>query len=110
MKKNYARVKLKIKDIRVSNDSPYIRSGNSLVSISKAEAGKRFASIKDGDSKVKKFFGNVKKRIDKGQMVAWSMLVGLLPENGRPARQGGGGHMRMFIGYNEKTDELIFSD
>ncbi len=110
LKKNYARVKLKIKDIRITNDSPYVRRGNTLVPISKSEADKRFASIKDGDSKVKKFFDNVKKRIDKGQMVAWSMLVGLLPENGRPARQGGGGHMRMFIGYNEKTDELIFSD
>ena len=42
--------------------------------------------------------------------MAWSMVVGLLPENGKPARQGGGGHMRMIMGYNEKTNELIFSD
>ena len=58
-----------------------------------------------GSGITKKYYSEVKKRIDKGQMV-----VGLLPENGGPAQQSGGGHMRVFIGYNDKTKELIFSD
>jgi hypothetical protein len=106
LSKKYARVRLRIKKIRVSCPGVYSRSG----SISSSAAKAIYDKTSDDDSKFKKYYSEVKKRIDKGQMVAWSMVVGLLPENGRPAQQSGGGHMRMFIGYNDKTKELIFSD
>ena len=66
--------------------------------------------IEDEDRNLKKFRSEVKKQIDKGLIIAWSMVVGLLPENGKPVRQSGGGHMRMIMGYNTEKDEIIFSD
>lgn len=46
----------------------------------------------------------------RGVPLLWGLELGIFPENGEEARQSGGGHMRLIIGYNEKTDELIFSD
>ncbi|MCM8539562.1 MAG: C39 family peptidase [Lentisphaeraceae bacterium] len=102
LSKNYARVKLKIREINMKTPDPHRMTKSAAYDLSE--------SIDDDDSKVMKFHKEVKKRIDKGFMIAWSMVVGLLPENGEPARQGGGGHMRMIIGYNEAKKEIIFSD
>ncbi len=110
LKKKYSRVKLKIKDINVKFPGVYKRSGNSLRAISQAEAKTLSQNIKNDDRNLKKFRSEVKKQIDKGLIVAWSMVVGLLPENGKAVRQNGGGHMRMIIGYNEDKDEIILSD
>ncbi|MCM8527286.1 MAG: C39 family peptidase [Lentisphaeraceae bacterium] len=102
LKKNYARVKLKIREINMKTPDPHRMTPSAAYDLS--------TKIDDDDSKVMRFHKEVKKRIDKGFMLAWSMVVGLLPENGEPARQGGGGHMRMIIGYNEAKKEIIFSD
>jgi hypothetical protein len=103
LKKNYARIQLKIKDIRIKNP---INAYTSNASVAK----QAFDELEYDDRSVASFFKEVKKQIDKGQIIAWSMVVGLLPENGQPARQSGGGHMRMIIGYNEKSREILFSD
>jgi hypothetical protein len=56
-----------------------------------------------------KFQRNVAASIDQGIPVMWSVTVGLLPEAAIP--QGGiGGHMRLIIGYNPKTSEILYSD
>jgi len=56
-----------------------------------------------------KFQRNVQALIDRGIPVMWSVTVGMLPEPAIP--QGGvGGHMRLIIGYNLKTSEILFSD
>ena len=111
LKKNYGRIKMRIKDIKFKNPfNIYVRRGNTLYPNSPNAAKNAAMQIEDDDRDVKNFFKAVKKQIDKGYIVAWSMVVGLLPENGAPVRQGGGGHMRMIIGYNEKTQEILFSD
>ncbi len=110
MKQNYARIKLKIKDINVKTPGVFKRSGNTLVPISAAEAKEIHDKIKDDDASLAKFRNEIIANVDKGLIIAWTMVVGLLPENGQPVRQNGGGHMRMIIGYNKKTDEVIFSD
>ena len=46
--------------------------------------------------------------IDAGRPVAWAMLLGLIPEEGLP--QQFGGHMRVIIGYNKRTREIIYTD
>ena len=46
--------------------------------------------------------------IDKGIPVMWGVQLGLFPEPGLP--QTGGGHMRLIIGYNPKTQEILYSD
>jgi Peptidase_C39 like family len=57
-----------------------------------------------------KFMRIVREGIDKGVPVMWGLQLGLFPENGEKAKQAGGGHMRLIIGYNDKTQEIIFSD
>ncbi|GAA5122440.1 C39 family peptidase [Luteolibacter yonseiensis] len=46
----------------------------------------------------------------RGVPLLWALSLGRYPETGRENPQGGGGHMRTIIGYNAKTDEVIFSD
>jgi hypothetical protein len=55
-----------------------------------------------------KFTREVQGEIDKGVPLLWSVQLGLFPERGVP--QSGGGHMRLIIGYNTKTQEILFSD
>ncbi len=57
---------------------------------------------------VGRFQREVQDEIDKGVPLLWSVQLGLFPEPGVP--QSGGGHMRLIIGYNAKTQELLFSD
>ena len=59
-------------------------------------------------SEVTKFQNDVQKHIDAGIPIIWSVMLGIFPEPGVP--QSGGGHMRLIIGYNMKTQEIIFSD
>jgi hypothetical protein len=57
-----------------------------------------------------KFMGNVRENIDKGVPIMWALQLGLFPENGEKAKQSGGGHMRIIIGYNTTKNEIIFTD
>lgn len=59
-------------------------------------------------SKVDPFFRAVKEQIDRGLPVLWTVQLGVIPEPQLP--QIGGGHMRLIIGYNAKSEELIYSD
>lgn len=61
-------------------------------------------------STLDKFNRNVHEYIDKGVPVMWALQLGLFPENGEKAKQAGGGHMRLIIGYNDEKKEVIFSD
>lgn len=57
-----------------------------------------------------RFVRQVKDATGRGVPLLWGMELGIYPENGEPARQSGGGHMRLILGYNEKKEELLFSD
>ncbi len=57
-----------------------------------------------------KFMSVVRLNIDKGIPVMWALQLGKYPENGEPAKQAGGGHVRLIIGYNTTKGEIIFSD
>lgn len=48
--------------------------------------------------------------IDDGVPLLWGLELGVYPEEPAIAQQSGGGHMRMIIGYNDKTGHLLFSD
>ena len=109
VKKNSSRMRLKIKDIKFVYADLDLRKTASPLAL-KGKAGELFKTLKDKDRRLSKFKKEIKKRIDKGLIVTWSLIVGLLPENGKAARQGGGGHMRIIIGYNDANDEFIFSD
>ncbi len=54
------------------------------------------------------FQRDIQKYVGEGVPLLWSVLVGLFPEE--PPIRGMGGHMRLIIGYNEKTGEILYSD
>jgi hypothetical protein len=59
------------------------------------------------DSRYKKFLAGVKTQVDQGIPVFWGVTLGMFPEPGLP--QAAGGHMRLIIGYNQKTHEVLYS-
>ncbi len=60
------------------------------------------------DAQVRKWLAPIKKNIDAGIPVLWSVQLGLYPEPGLP--QSSGGHMRLIIGYNAEKSTIVFSD
>lgn len=61
------------------------------------------------DSRYKKFLSGVKTQVDKGIPICWGVTLGIFPEPGLNI-QGRGGHMRLIIGYNAKTGEVLYTD
>lgn len=57
-----------------------------------------------------KFRGMIVNATARGVPLLWALSLGRYPETGHENPQGGGGHMRTIIGYNSKTDEVIFTD
>ena len=58
-----------------------------------------------------KFLANIRSYVDSGIPLLWSCLVGMYPEV--PDVSTGGkafGHIRLIIGYNTKTHEILYSD
>lgn len=60
------------------------------------------------DARFKKFLSEVKKQVDAGIPVFWGVTLGCYPEPEIP--QASGGHMRLIIGYNAKTQEILYTD
>jgi hypothetical protein len=59
-------------------------------------------------SELTRFQRTVQSHVDQGIPLLWSVQLGLATEPGVP--QSGGGHMRLIIGYNTTTQEILFSD
>jgi len=60
--------------------------------------------------KAKQFQTDVKKHLDSGVPVVWVIMSGIVTESEIPAPPTVGGHLRMIVGYNPKTNEFIYSD
>ena len=56
------------------------------------------------------FSKSIHRHIDEGIPLLWGLNLGKYPEDPPIAPQTSGGHMRMIIGYNDKTAHLLFSD
>ena len=56
------------------------------------------------------FKNDVKSYISDGVPLLWSCIVGKFPEVPPLSITGVGGHIRLIVGYNEKTSELLYSD
>ena len=59
-------------------------------------------------SKFTKFKKDIHEQVVKGIPLFWGVKLGTYPEPGIP--QDGGYHMRLIIGYNDKKDELLYTD
>lgn len=57
---------------------------------------------------VKKWFAPIKKSIDAGVPILWSVELGIFPEE--DGDQPDGGHMRLIVGYNEENGTIFYSD
>jgi hypothetical protein len=57
---------------------------------------------------VGKFQRTVQAHINEGTPLLWTVMLGKVPEKGIP--QNAGGHMRLIIGYNTKTAEILYTD
>ena len=51
---------------------------------------------------------SVRESIDRANPVIWAVHLGIIPEPDIPQAQGG--HIRLIIGYNAKTAEILYSD
>ena len=56
----------------------------------------------------KRFHDEIRKQVNAGVPLFWSVTLGFYPEPEIP--QAMGGHMRLVIGYNDKTKELLYTD
>ena len=75
------------------------------------EVDKKKGEYYVGDDYTEKDFNKaVRKYIDDGLPLLWSLQLGKYPEKPNLNPQTSGGHMRMIVGYNNKTEELLFSD
>lgn len=52
----------------------------------------------------------IRDSIDEGIPLLWGLEIGVFPEEPSISLQASGGHMRMIIGYNDETDQVIFTD
>lgn len=58
----------------------------------------------------RKFLKEIRSHINLGLPLLWSLELGRYPEKPQLSPQTAGGHMRLIIGYNDKEEEIIFSD
>lgn len=58
----------------------------------------------------RKFNKGIHSYVDSGLPLLWALTLGIAPETPQLIVQAGGGHMRLIIGYNDKTGEIIFTD
>ena len=59
-------------------------------------------------SKFTKFKKDIHDQVLKGIPLFWGVTLGIYPEPG--LLQEGGGHMRLIIGYNDKKNEILYTD
>jgi hypothetical protein len=53
---------------------------------------------------------DVIKYVDTGIPLIWDVYLGLVEEQPKLSEQTHGGHLRLIIGYNKKTDEILYTD
>ncbi len=57
-----------------------------------------------------RFVRDIKNYIDQGVPLLWSCLVGMYKEEPELGQPGVFGHVRLIVGYNDKREELLYSD
>jgi hypothetical protein len=59
---------------------------------------------------LKSFMADIAKNIDAATPVLWGVQLGKVDEKPVLPKQIAGGHMRLIIGYNPKTSEILYTD
>lgn len=93
--------------IAKKKDKPLLTPANDPLAMADPEILKQARAPKP--AVVDKWMKEIRKNIDAGIPVLWSVKVGIYKEEvGLP--QSRGGHMRMIIGYNAKTRKVLYTD
>lgn len=67
-----------------------------------------FRDIKTKQAGFERFTGKIQEYVDQGIPVCWALQLGMFKEDGLP--QSRGGHMRLILGYNKTTKDILYSD
>jgi len=67
-----------------------------------------FRELKIKQAGFGRFTTKIEDYIDQGIPLCWALQLGMFKEDGLP--QSRGGHMRLIIGYNKTTKEIIYTD
>ncbi|BCU76426.1 C39 family peptidase [Luteolibacter sp. LG18] len=67
-----------------------------------------FLQVKTAQSGFSRYTNKIEEYINQGIPLCWALQLGMFKETGIP--QTHGGHMRLIIGYNPKTHEVIYTD
>ena len=87
----------------------YICLGNHFEILQNMNDEKRLLKARCKSSRVNHFKARVRKQIMDGKPVLWDVIIGVLKEKvAMPYKKGE--YVRLIVGYNDKTDELIYSD
>lgn len=67
-----------------------------------------FRNVKAKQAGFDRFTGKIEEYINQGIPVCWALQLGMFKEEGLPQSQGG--HMRLILGYNKTTKDILYSD
>lgn len=98
--------RMKRKRIRIISDNEYVYLGRTFAQMELPVF--RAYKMKYEQREFREFKRDIHDRVDKGLPLVWCVVLGVIPDKSAP--QAAGGHMRLIIGYNDKTGEVIYSD
>ena len=111
----YNKMAKKLRKAEISEDVYMTRHGNSVTYSPRLldeamdpEVLKEMKVNGAQKSKFTKFKKDLHEQILKGIPIIWSVKLGVYPEPG--LLQEGGYHMRLIIGYNDKKNEILYTD
>ena len=94
----------KMKKSRI--DSFKVNSFNKLLEVMDEDV---LVKTRDNPKEIENFKARVCKEIDAEKPVLWVVFLGVIKEKVKPVVPIGG-YVRLIIGYNSKTNEVIYSD
>lgn len=113
--RTYNKAAKKLKKRSVSEDVYISRNGNTVIynpaafyEAAEPEVLKEMKVNGSQKSGFTKFKADIHEQIRKGIPLLWGVVLGIYPEPGIP--QTAGGHMRLIIGFNDKKNEILYSD
>ena len=113
--RTYNKAAKKLKKRSVSDDVYITRNGNTVMynpaafyEAAEPEVLREMKVNGSQKSRFTKFKTDIQEQIRKGIPLLWGVVLGIYPEPGLP--QAAGGHMRLIIGFNEKKNEVLYSD
>jgi len=112
---NYNKAAKKLKRKAITDDMYIARQGDMIsyspAAVDEAMDPEVLKYMKTAGSQSKGFTGfkkNVRQHVEAGVPLYWGVMLGIYPEEDLP--QAKGGHMRLIIGYNDRKNEILYTD